>query len=331
MNEEKRKINIAVVVEKKPSMIIPTIASLSKVYTHINLHHPHSFSSIGGFNLNYPPNYNQNLKKTTPSSQLDFFPKCNNKDDSIHNDQNKDMKKNGEKIILCNFIRNEDVICGRGAGSKTNIGNVKFRSLVSGYKQAYLSSKPLEKINISKVIVSIMINNGSRFIKLAEPKNSNLWQVMDEKAARVKTSQALRERNAISEPYTPKEENNPTYIPKGFNKGMCTTLNRSDASVNDQDVLLGRGGVTNTHVGNMNYRSMVHELQDEYHSAAKLKKADVALRVVERVYNQGGKFLHESEGKWVEVSKERARKKTSQLMREKSTNLRMKSPSSITR
>jgi len=310
VNDENWKTNIAVVAGKKsPTISAPRTSRHSRVHAHISSHHPRKSSFIGAPKIDHQP------LNEIPSLLTYFLPSCNN-------DNNKNTDKNGGKSIPSDLITEEDIFCGRGAGAKSNIGNVKFRSLVSEYKQAYLSSKPLEKANIGKKIVSKMINDGGRFLKRAKPRNLDLWYVMDQKAARLKTSQALRER-AFNAP----KEDDPIYIPKASNKNVCTTFNDDDIVVNDQDVLLGRGGVTNIHVGNMNYRSMVHQLQDEYHSAPKLKKAAIALRVVEQVYNQGGRFLRESEGKWIEVSKERARRKASQTMRERSTCLRLKPPS----
>lgn len=221
-----------------------------------------------------------------------------------------------ELIENCN-IRDNDILCGRGLGAKTNIGNVMFRSLVRECQHIYLSSKPFEKANIAKEIVSKIRNSGGRFLKrhYLSDTQSTLWHLMDDKAAREKTCQALRER---------------VPFPNGAMKGKMTikipTVGDSDSMnivVNEKDVLLGRGGVTNTHLGNKKYRSLVRELQQEYFHAPKLKKSDIALRVVNQVYSEGGRFLVENEGgNWEEVSKERARKKTSQTMREKAPQLR---------
>lgn len=213
-------------------------------------------------------------------------------------------------------VLEQDILCGRGLGAKTNVGNVTFRSLVREFQQTYLSSKPFEKATIAKEIVAKITNNGGRFLKKHyDPDTKNiLWERMDNKSAREKTCQALRERVPVSG--ASKKENKPikTTI---MTTNVEDNLNRNIV-VNDKDVLLGRGGVTNTHLGNKKFRSLVRELQQEYVNAPKLKKADIALRVVNQVYIQGGRFLVETQaGKWEEVSKERARKKTSQTLREK--------------
>mmetsp|Transcript_16961 Transcript_16961/g.25664 ORF Transcript_16961/g.25664 Transcript_16961/m.25664 type:complete len:287 (-) Transcript_16961:60-920(-) len=225
-----------------------------------------------------------------------------------------------DELIKNVDVLEQDILCGRGLGAKTNIGNVMFRSLVREFQQTYLSSKPFEKANIAKEIVSKITNNGARFLKKHHDPNTEntLWKRLDDKAAREKTCQALRERVPVSG--ASKKENKPI-------KNTIMETNVGDNQngkivVNDKDVLLGRGGVTNTHPGNKKFRSFVRELQQEYVNAPKLKKADIALRVVNKVYLQGGRFLVETQaGKWEEVSKERARKKTSQTLREKSPHL----------
>jgi len=224
-----------------------------------------------------------------------------------------------QEFILKDDIREQDILCGRGAGANTHTGNVKFRSLVGDYQKVYLSSKPLHKSFIAEEIMTKIINNGGRFLKRAEPKSSDLWYAIDHKTAKEKTCQALRER-AQSTFTLPIMEMSIT-ISKNFAKNYPIVLT-DGTDVNDQDVLFGRGGVTNSHPGNRNYRSMVRNLQREYLDAPKLKKAAVAMRVVEQVYSQGGKFLVEDDGEWIEVEKEKAREKTSQALREKAPQLR---------
>lgn len=227
-------------------------------------------------------------------------------------DKNENIDK--RKLVETFDVREQDILCGRGVGSKVNAGNVMFRSLVRDCQQTYLSSKPFEKTNIAKEIVFKVKEDGGRFLKKhAGPgKTTHRWYVMDDKEAREKTCQALRERvpNCLLGMNTKSIKNN-----------ICKdNLNSGGAmiSIKDQDVLFGRGGLTNAHYGNKNYRSLVRESQHEYMKAPKLKKAEISLRIVDQVYNEGGRFLIKNEkGHWVEVSKERARKKTSQTMREK--------------
>ena len=84
------------------------------------------------------------------------------------------------------------------------------------------------------------------------------------------------------------------------------------------DVLLGRGGATNNHRGNHNFRLLVAANQQEYLKARKHEKVIIARRIVSEVKSRGGRFLRigVSKDHWDEVSDKRAQEKTSQALRE---------------
>ena len=123
--------------------------------------------------------------------------------------------------------------------------------------------------------------------------------------------------------------------------------------LSDADVLCGRGGLVNGYIGNISFRDMVAEKRDEYRDAKKKQKATIAKGIVECVQNRGGLFLRrididtesgkgtgsphkngsgggggspsKSNGgtgldaqssRWIDISEEKAREKTSQALRE---------------
>ena len=103
--------------------------------------------------------------------------------------------------------------------------------------------------------------------------------------------------------------------------------------VGPEDVIFGRGGASNNHVGNRRYRSLVALRQAEYVRARKRDKAVIAREIVRTVTEEwGGMFvrrLEEAEcpdirppmgvstaNRWVDVGEDRAREKTSQALRE---------------
>lgn len=88
--------------------------------------------------------------------------------------------------------------------------------------------------------------------------------------------------------------------------------------INPNDVLCGRGGLTNSHIGNKKYRYIVAEHQLEYLRARKNDKRTIARAVVSRIRENGGRFLQRSSDSdvWVVVSDKRATEKTSQALRE---------------
>jgi hypothetical protein len=99
------------------------------------------------------------------------------------------------------------------------------------------------------------------------------------------------------------------------------TSNRSSgeivSTIVEHDVLLGRGGETNSHVGNRNFRRIVFEHQAEYLAARKKEKAIIARRIVDIIKSNGGRFLKKDANHfWVDAGLRKAVSKTSQALRE---------------
>lgn len=90
--------------------------------------------------------------------------------------------------------------------------------------------------------------------------------------------------------------------------------------INNNDVLCGRGGATNSHVGNREFRKLVKKFKDKYLSAKKKDKPAVAAEVVEviRKLDPPGRFLKKDKdsGYWLDIGDLRAKEKTSQALRE---------------
>jgi hypothetical protein len=88
-------------------------------------------------------------------------------------------------------INPHDVLCGRGGGTNSQIGNRRFRQLVQDFQPTYLLARRKEKPLLARTIVLIIRNRGGRFLKKDE-ETGELYEVGDVKAE-AKTSQALRE------------------------------------------------------------------------------------------------------------------------------------------
>ena len=86
------------------------------------------------------------------------------------------------------------------------------------------------------------------------------------------------------------------------------------------DRLFGRGGGTNHHPGNKLYRQMVDDKKSKYLSSKQFDKPLVAMEVVHewRALDPPGRFLKQDDDTklWTDVGDERARKKTSQALRD---------------
>jgi hypothetical protein len=82
------------------------------------------------------------------------------------------------------------VLLGRGGATNNHIGNKRFRAIVASHQEVYLNSKKKDKAVIARRIVGIVQSNGGQFLR----KNTNGdWEIVENKKAVEKTSQALRE------------------------------------------------------------------------------------------------------------------------------------------
>lgn len=90
--------------------------------------------------------------------------------------------------------------------------------------------------------------------------------------------------------------------------------------INENDVLCGRGGATNSHSGNRSYRKLVKKMKQKYLAAKKKDKPRVAAEVVDiiRKMDPPGRFLKKSKdtGWYVDIGDAKAKEKTSQALRE---------------
>ncbi|KAL7540234.1 hypothetical protein ACHAXR_009960 [Thalassiosira sp. AJA248-18] len=104
-------------------------------------------------------------------------------------------------------------------------------------------------------------------------------------------------------------------------EGKAMSTESEEITITDQDVLFGRGGLTNRHIGNLRYRDIISIHRQDYVNAQKTEKPNVARRIVKaiRTGKNPGRFLKKGEhGKWVAVSDKEAAWKASQALREKS-------------
>jgi hypothetical protein len=106
--------------------------------------------------------------------------------------------------------------------------------------------------------------------------------------------------------------------------------------ITENDVLLGRGGRTNHHVGNKYYLECKAQLQEQYLHADKDEKTILSQQLVQMIHDRNGRFLKLADPEllervhrdvtrygdsnlWYEVSLAVARRKASQTLRELNT------------
>jgi hypothetical protein len=88
-------------------------------------------------------------------------------------------------------VNKNDVLCGRGGGTNSQVGNRRFRKLVQDFQPTYLLARRKEKPLLARTIVLIIRKRGGRFLK-KDDTTGEMFEVGDIKAE-AKTSQALRE------------------------------------------------------------------------------------------------------------------------------------------
>jgi hypothetical protein len=267
-------------------------------------------------------------------------------------------------------VGDDDVLCGRGGGTNTHIGNVRFRAVVADHQGGYLVARRPDKEKIARDIVKIIQQRGGRFLRKDESVGT--WQQVDEKKATAKAGQALREgldiRNRVLKsspsavssgspvaaaapaaaalvassptldqlvalstalPFdsTPPPKNSPPQkeITVTNEKNYQQEDSEDDATegkfakegVTSNDVLCGRGGHTNSHEGNIRFRTLVSSHQPKYLTAKKREKEGIARDIVEIIQRRGGRFLQKGEsGTWEQVDYKKAVLKASQALRE---------------
>mmetsp|Transcript_24988 Transcript_24988/g.39248 ORF Transcript_24988/g.39248 Transcript_24988/m.39248 type:complete len:441 (+) Transcript_24988:182-1504(+) len=87
---------------------------------------------------------------------------------------------------------------------------------------------------------------------------------------------------------------------------------------NDNDILFGRGGYTNTHPGNIRFREKALEFRPVYERSSKEEKYNISQMLLEAVTSEGSRFLEKGQdGEWHQVIGNGARKKASQALRER--------------
>ena len=122
----------------------------------------------------------------------------------------------------------------------------------------------------------------------------------------------------LCELVAPLNEKDEDFASKQFQNGNWS----SNVTVND--VLCGRGGLTNNHPGNVFFRTLVRNRQETYLFASKRDKALVAHGIVDvvRSLKPPGRFLKKDKKNfWIEIGNKKAREKTSQALREKAPEL----------
>lgn len=84
-------------------------------------------------------------------------------------------------------------------------------------------------------------------------------------------------------------------------------------TLNDYDILCGRGNGVNNTSGNIKFRKLIESYRPTYVLAARRDKAEIARQVVAKIHRNGGRFLRSDDklGCWYEIPNEKAMEKVS--------------------
>jgi hypothetical protein len=83
------------------------------------------------------------------------------------------------------------------------------------------------------------------------------------------------------------------------------------------DVLCGRGGLSNNHPGNHEFRRLINQNKEFYQACEKPShKHFVVVSIIRAIRKNGGRFIERKSGVWQEIPVKKAMTKTSQALRE---------------
>jgi len=118
-------------------------------------------------------------------------------------------------------------------------------------------------------------------------------------------------------PIAPSNNGQTTHVP-GSDGVPSTYVSIIVANPTQNDVLLGRGGFTNKHDGNIRFRDIVAREKERYNNLgnSKKEKKRFSERIADAVHSYGGRFLVKEKNDWVVAHPSVARKKCSQALRE---------------
>jgi len=157
---------------------------------------PGSYDEYDRYHHHYPYHphgqYPHHAKKDEKSGMI--LPEAASEVDFDVSDPPLEPSTPASKQPICESpadVNSFDVLCGRGGGTNSQVGNRRFRKLVQEFQPIYLLARRKEKPLLARTIVLIIRKRGGRFLK-KDDETGELYEVGDSKAE-AKTSQALRE------------------------------------------------------------------------------------------------------------------------------------------
>lgn len=185
-----------------------------------------------------------------------------------------------------------------GGKKNNNGGNRRLRALVRSTSTEYDTGTKQEKRHLIDHVVNEIQITGGRFLKQSE-SDSGRWEEISLEDACSKIAQAFRNNRRARA----------NLMPAAASAQDKETVNRPTSN----DVLFGR---KRSNDGNKRVRQLVGDLSNEYDTASKARKTQIADSVVQEIQRHGGRFLKQKEDhQWEEVPNDFARSKISKHFR----------------
>ena len=136
-------------------------------------------------------------------------------------------KDGAELCFITDGINPDDVLFGQGGESNKNEGNARYRALIERGRPSYATASVATKTSMAQNVVNKIADQGGRFLKKHTPTQQ--WYLADERTARKKVSQALREKHITPEARAAKRNKYPKKTKAGCCKKKKTTTARASA------------------------------------------------------------------------------------------------------
>ena len=112
--------------------------------------------------------------------------------------------------------QSNDILCGRGARTNKNPGNIMYLKWIDERKPTYQAAADPEKRKIVLGLLDLIHKHNSRILHL--DKDVDRWYVVHEKTAYIKISQALRDKNDAETRAMKRKKYGPSRKKKGSTK-----------------------------------------------------------------------------------------------------------------
>jgi hypothetical protein len=222
------------------------------------------------------------------------------------------------------------------ATDKNHSGNIRFQKFVKKYTsddKVTIMAPHSSRVKATRRILrrtKELANETWKARFMRQEKNGS-WSVLDDKEAAefiiCCIFDALLQSSSSSSPPASSEDLK-SLIPSIGSAELSQFLDFSKPSTTpveeptEFDVLFGRGGMTNSHVGNKRFRDIISLHRPDYVRAVKIEKPNVARRIVAAIRggDPPGRFMKRNPNDlmWYDVGNRHATEKTSQALREKS-------------